>query len=169
MELAGIGPAPMTAMLLAELGADVIRVDRLSDAGLGIALESKYQLLSRSRRSIAVDLKRPEGRDLVLDLVASADALIEGFRPGVTERLGLGPDACAERNPRLVYGRVTGWGQEGPLSQAAGHDMNYIALTGALAAIGAPSSAPGAASAPAPAIRCCSRSPRLGTAPPVGC
>ena len=108
MELAGIGPAPMTAMLLAELGADVIRVDRLSDAGLGIALESKYQLLSRSRRSIAVDLKRPEGRDLVLDLVASADALIEGFRPGVTERLGLGPDACAERNPRLVYGRVTG-------------------------------------------------------------
>ena len=142
MELAGIGPAPMTAMLLAELGADVIRVDRLSDAGLGIALESKYQLLSRSRRSIAVDLKRPEGRDLVLDLVASADALIEGFRPGVTERLGLGPDACAERNPRLVYGRVTGWGQEGPLSQAAGHDMNYIALTGALAAIGRADAAP---------------------------
>jgi alpha-methylacyl-CoA racemase len=136
VELAGIGPCPMTAMLLAEMGADVIRVDRTSDSGLGINLNARFQLLQRSRRSIAVDLKSEAGRDLVLELVASADALIEGFRPGVTERLGLGPDECAARNPALVYGRVTGWGQTGPMSHAAGHDLNYIALTGALSSVG---------------------------------
>ncbi len=139
IELAGIGPAPMAAMLLAELGAEVVRVDRVADAGLGIALEPKYRLLNcsraqlfpgstvpglnRSRPSIAVDLKSPEGRELILDWVEGADALIEGFRPGVTERLGLGPEPCAKRNPRLVYGRVTGWGQAGALSQAAGHAL----------------------------------------------
>ena len=136
VELAGIGPAPMAAMLLAELGAEVIRVDRVADAGLGIGMAPQYQLLQRSRPSIAVDLKSDEGKALVLELVAGADALLEGFRPGVTERLGLGPEDCWAQNARLVYGRVTGWGQDGPLSQAAGHDINYIALTGALAAIG---------------------------------
>ena len=136
IELAGIGPCPMCAMLLAELGADVVRVDRVTDSGLGIDMAPEYHLLNRSRPSIAVDLKHPTGTETVLCLVERADALIEGFRPGVTERLGLGPEDCAARNPRLVYGRVTGWGQEGPLARAAGHDLNYIALTGALDAIG---------------------------------
>ena len=136
IELAGIGPCPMCAMLLAELGADVVRVDRLTDSGLGIGMAPEFHLLNRSRPSIAVDLKHPDGVETVLRLVESADALIEGFRPGVAERLGLGPEACAVRNPRLVYGRVTGWGQEGPLAKSAGHDLNYIALTGALDAIG---------------------------------
>ena len=136
IELAGIGPCPMCAMLLAELGADVVRVDRLTDSGLGIDMTPEFHLLNRSRPSIAVDLKHPEGVETVLHLVDGADALIEGFRPGVTERLGLGPEHCATRNPRLVYGRVTGWGQDGPLAKAAGHDLNYIALAGALAAIG---------------------------------
>jgi alpha-methylacyl-CoA racemase len=136
VELAGIGPGPFCAMLLAELGADVLRVDRTENASLGIAKPVRYDLMNRSRRSIAVDLKKPEGVETVLRLVAQADALIEGFRPGVTERLGLGPDACLARNPRLVYGRMTGWGQTGPLSQAAGHDWNYIAITGALHPIG---------------------------------
>ena len=136
IELAGIGPCPMCAMLLAELGADVVRVDRLVDSGLGIGMAPEHQLLNRSRPSIAVDLKHPDGVETVLRLVEGADALIEGFRPGVTERLGLGPEACAARNPRLVYGRVTGWGRTGPLAGAAGHDLNYIALTGALDAIG---------------------------------
>ena len=136
VELTGIGPAPMCGMLLAELGADVVRVDRVEAAGLGVDLEPQFQLLHRSRPSIAVDLKHPEGVGLVLDLVERADALIEGFRPGVTERLGIGPDDCAARNPRLVYGRVTGWGQDGPLAQAAGHDINYISITGALYSIG---------------------------------
>ena len=136
IELAGIGPCPMCAMLLAELGADVVRVDRLSDSGLGIGMAPEHNLLNRSRPSIAVDLKHPEGVETVLRLVEGADALIEGFRPGVTERLGLGPEDCMARNPSLVYGRVTGWGQDGPLARAAGHDLNYIALTGALDAIG---------------------------------
>src|SRR5580658_3733270 len=136
IELAGIGPGPMCAMLLSDMGADVLRVDRAADAGLGIAMDSKYSLLNRGRRSVAFDLKRPEAIEAVLKLVEKADALIEGFRPGVTERLGLGPDDCLKRNPRLVYGRMTGWGQEGPLAQAAGHDINYISVTGALAAIG---------------------------------
>lgn len=142
IELGGIGPNPMCAMLLADMGANVIRVDRVADSGLGIPMAPKYSLLDRSRRSIAVDLKQREGVDLVLGMVEQADALIEGFRPGVMERLGLGPDDCAQRNPKLVYGRVTGWGQEGPLSMAAGHDLNYISLIGASHSIGRPGSPP---------------------------
>lgn len=136
IELAGIGPGPMAAMLLADLGATVLRIDRPEPAALGIERPLKYNLLLRNRHSIAIDLKTDAGRDLVLRLVEDADGLIEGFRPGVTERLGLGPDACLQRNQRLVYGRMTGWGQTGPLAQVAGHDLNYIALTGLLDAIG---------------------------------
>ena len=136
IELAGIGPCPMCGMLLAELGADVLKLDRLQPAGLGVQTPTAHSFLHRSRRSVALDLKRPEGSELVLKLCERADALIEGFRPGVTERLGIGPAVCATRNARLVYGRVTGWGQTGPLAQAAGHDLNYIGLTGALHAIG---------------------------------
>ena len=142
IELAGIGPAPMCAMLLSDLGAEVLRIDRTADAGLGIAIETRYSLLNRGRRSIAFDLKRPEATEALLRLTAKADALIEGFRPGVMERLGLGPDVCLARNPRLVYGRMTGWGQEGPLALAAGHDINYIALSGALHTIGRRGEAP---------------------------
>lgn len=142
IELAGIGPGPMCAMLLSDMGADVLRIDRTADAALGIAMETKYSLLNRGRRSVALDLKRPEAIEAVLKLVEKADALIEGFRPGVTERLGLGPDDCLKRNPRLIYGRMTGWGQEGPLAHAAGHDINYIALSGALASIGRKGEAP---------------------------
>jgi alpha-methylacyl-CoA racemase len=127
IELAGIGPGPFCAMLLSDLGAEVIRVDRIENAG-----QKNAGALLRGRRSIAVDLKNPRGVATVLKLVDKADALLEGFRPGVTERMGLGPDVCLKRNPRLVYGRMTGWGQDGPMSQAAGHDINYIALTGAL-------------------------------------
>jgi alpha-methylacyl-CoA racemase len=129
IELAGIGPGPFCGMMLSDMGADVIRVDR-SGARAG------RDVLARGRRSIAVDLKNPEGRDAVLRLCEGADALFEGFRPGVTERLGLGPEDCMARNPRLVYGRMTGWGQDGPMAQAAGHDINYISLAGALHAIG---------------------------------
>ncbi len=136
VELAGIGPGPFCAMLLADLGAEVIRVDRSSQVDIGIDHGRKYSVLNRSRKSISVDLKNPDGIETVLKLVENADALIEGFRPGVTERLGLGPDECMERNPALVYGRMTGWGQEGPMAHAAGHDINYISLTGALHAIG---------------------------------
>src|SRR3981189_1055809 len=136
VELAGIGPAPMCAMLLADLGATVLRVERMQPSGLGIHKPSRFEIMKRSRHAIAVDLKNLQGVDIILRLVAGADAFIEGFRPGVTERLGIGPDACLQRNPRLVYGRMTGWGQSGPLAQAAGHDLNYIALTGVLHAIG---------------------------------
>ena len=136
VEMAGIGPGPYAAMLLAELGADVLRIDRPVSGGLGIAQPSQTDLLARSRRSVAVDLKSPDGVALVADLAASADGLIEGFRPGTMERLGLGPTELRARNPRLAYGRVTGWGQDGPLARAAGHDLNYLALTGALHAIG---------------------------------
>ncbi len=132
IELAGIGPGPFAAMLLSDQGADVIRVDR---PGGGGPFGSNDNTL-RNRRSIAVDLKQPEGIDTVLRLVEQADALIEGFRPGVTERLGLGPDVCLERNPKLVYGRMTGWGQDGPYAPYAGHDLNYIALAGVAAHIG---------------------------------
>ena len=142
IELAGIGPAPMCAMLLSDLGAEVLRIDRTADAGLGIAIETKYSLLNRGRRSVAFDLKRPEATAALLRLIEKADALIEGFRPGVMERLGLGPDVCLARNPRLVFGRMTGWGQEGPLAMAAGHDINYIALSGALHSIGRRGEAP---------------------------
>jgi alpha-methylacyl-CoA racemase len=136
VELAGIGPAPMAAMMLSDMGAEVIRVDRLTASGLGIPMPKKFNFLGRGRKSIAVDLKNPEGIDALLELIDKADILIEGFRPGVMERLGMGPEVCLERNPKLVFGRVTGWGQEGPLSKSAGHDLNYIALSGALHAIG---------------------------------
>ena len=142
IELAGIGPCPMTAMLLAELGADVLKIDRILPSGLGVDIPPEHRLLERSRRSAAVNLKHPEGVALVLSLCEAAEILIEGFRPGVTERLGIGPEPCRARNPRLVYGRVTGWGQSGPLAHAAGHDLNYIALTGALSAIGRAGQAP---------------------------
>ena len=136
IELASIGPGPMCAMLLADLGADVIRIDRVEPSGLGVPLDPRFDITARSRRTVALDLKQAAGRDAVLRLIDGADVLIEGFRPGVAERLGLGPDACLARNPKLVYGRMTGFGQSGPLAQAAGHDINYIALTGALHAIG---------------------------------
>jgi alpha-methylacyl-CoA racemase len=136
VELAGIGPGPMCAMLLADLGATVIRIDRKQPVAQGIARPLRLNTLLRNRGAIALDLKLPAAIDAVLELVEQADALIEGFRPGVTERLGLGPDACLARNPRLVYGRLTGWGQDGPLSMRAGHDINYLALTGLLDAIG---------------------------------
>lgn len=142
IEMAGIGPGPMCAMLLADLGAEVVRIDRMAAADLGMPRDPKTDLLLRGRRSLAVDLKTPEGVACVLRLIESADALIEGFRPGVMERLGLGPDVCSARNSRLVYGRMTGWGQEGPLAQAAGHDINYISLVGALDAIGREGEAP---------------------------
>lgn len=136
VELAGIGPGPMCAMLLADLGATVIRVDRKQPAALGIERPLRFNTLLRNRGAIALDLKDPRAVELVLELIEHADALIEGFRPGVTERLGLGPDVCLARNPRLAYGRLTGWGQDGPLSKYAGHDINYLALTGILEAIG---------------------------------
>ncbi|MEY2753710.1 MAG: alpha-methylacyl-CoA racemase [Actinomycetota bacterium] len=133
IEIAGIGPGPFAAMLLADMGAEVIRVER-AQAVRGPAPETPhYDVMLRGRRNVALDLKNPEGVATLLDLVASADALIEGFRPGVMERLGVGPDVCLARNPRLVFGRMTGWGQEGPYAQAAGHDINYISLAGALA------------------------------------
>jgi len=150
VEMAGIGPGPFAGMMLADLGATVTRVDRLS-AGFGGAgwvrgpstmAAVRADVVSRGRRSIAVDLKSDEGVELVLRLIDSADVVIEGYRPGVMERLGLGPEVCLERNPRLVFGRMTGWGQDGPLAQAAGHDINYISLSGALAAIGRHGEAP---------------------------
>ncbi|MEQ8695696.1 MAG: CaiB/BaiF CoA-transferase family protein, partial [Bauldia litoralis] len=142
VELAGIGPAPMACMLLSDLGADVLRIDRLVAADLGVPGDPRKEVLNRGRRSAAVDLKNPEGVETVLRLAEKADVLIEGFRPGVTERMGLGPEVCHARNPGLVYGRMTDWGQDGPLAHAAGHDLNYIALTGALHAIGPKDSRP---------------------------
>src|SRR5690349_12060746 len=136
VEIAGVGPGPCCAMMLADMGAEVIRVDRVEPIELGIDKAPRYELLNRGRRSVAIDLKRPEGVEAVRRLVGRADGLIEGFRPGVMERLALGPEPCLAANPRLVYGRVTGWGQDGPLAGAAGHDINYIALAGALGAIG---------------------------------
>ena len=133
VELAGLGPGPFAGMVLADLGARVTLVDR---PGGGIDYAAGQTILNRGKRSIAVDLKSPQGRQVGLQLVEQADILIEGFRPGVAERLGVGPDVCLERNPRLVYGRITGWGQEGPLSHTAGHDINYIAIAGALHPIG---------------------------------
>ncbi|WP_137295525.1 CaiB/BaiF CoA transferase family protein [Nocardioides dongxiaopingii] len=133
VEIAGLGPGPHACMILADLGADVIRVERPGPPGLG---GGPAMLLNRGRPSVALDLKNPDAAAVVLRLVADADLLVEGLRPGVTERLGLGPETCLEINPRLVYGRMTGWGQEGPLARAAGHDMNYVAITGALFGLG---------------------------------
>ena len=136
VELAGLGPAPFTAMMLADHGADVIRIHPLKPRRGMPTVDTTADVLARGRGSIAADLKSRQGQDLVLDLVAMADGLIEGFRPGVAERLNLGPDICLARNPRLAYGRMTGWGQHGPLAERAGHDINYIGLSGALNAIG---------------------------------
>lgn len=141
VEIAGIGPTQLTGMLLADMGAQIIRIGR-EGSELGLNLPAHLDLMNRSRPTVAVDLKRAEGVELVLGLCETADGLFEGFRPGVMERLGLGPNACLERNPELVYGRMTGWGQDGPLAQAAGHDGNYVALTGVLASIGEKNRAP---------------------------
>ncbi|MFF2066616.1 CaiB/BaiF CoA transferase family protein [Streptomyces sp. NPDC058200] len=140
VELAGIGPGPFAAMTLADLGADVVRVDRPGGAGLGI--DPAYDLTNRNKRSVLIDLKAADGAARVLDLAERADVLIEGYRPGVAERLGVGPQECLRRNPQLVYGRMTGWGQEGPLAARAGHDIGYIAVTGALSMIGKAEEAP---------------------------
>ncbi|MEV6204151.1 CaiB/BaiF CoA-transferase family protein [Streptomyces sp. NPDC051771] len=134
VELAGIGPGPFAAMLLADLGADVVRVDRPGGPGLGV--DPAKDLTNRNKRSVLVDLKAPDGPAVLLDLAERADVLIEGYRPGVAERLGVGPEECLARNPRLVYGRMTGWGQDGPLAPTAGHDIGYIAVTGALGLVG---------------------------------
>ncbi len=131
VEFAGIGPGPFAAMLLSDMGAEVIRIDRK-----GGRVPHKTEITYRGRKAVALDMKRPEAVEAALKLIEKADALIEGFRPGVMERLGVGPEICLKRNPKLVYGRMTGWGQTGPLANAAGHDINYIALTGALHAIG---------------------------------
>ncbi len=136
VEMGGIGPGPMCAMLLADMGADVVRIERPGGDAMGLKTPPRFNLLLRGRPRIALDLKRASDVAIVLELIERADALVEGFRPGAMERLGLGPDVCLPRNPRLVYGRMTGWGQDGPLAHTAGHDLDYIALTGALAAIG---------------------------------
>lgn len=136
IEIAGIGPTQFCGMLLGDMGADVLRIERTDIGDSGIAIPPRFNLMNRSRSTITADLKSEEGKALVLSLCGKADALFEGFRPGVMERLGLGPGECLGRNPKLVYGRMTGWGQDGPLAQAAGHDANYIALSGVLGAIG---------------------------------
>lgn len=149
IEMAGLGPCPFAAMMLADMGAQVIRIERKSAPGAPTPfpmLGTKYDVLARGRRSLALDLKQPAAQAIALDLIAKADVVLEGFRPGVMERLGLGPDACLARKAALVYGRVTGWGQSGPLAQAAGHDINYIALSGMLHAMGR------AAAPPAPPL-----------------
>ena len=142
LEFEAIGPAPFAGMLLADMGADVLVVDRPGDSGLGLKRERWFDVMMRGKRSVCLDLKAPGSAQVALDLIEKADALIEGFRPGVMERLGLGPDAALERNPRLVYGRMTGWGQDGPLAPRAGHDINYIALAGVLNAFGRKGEAP---------------------------
>jgi alpha-methylacyl-CoA racemase len=142
LEVAGIGPGPFAGMMLSDMGADVIRIDRADRVKGGDPANPPRDILARGRRSVAVDLKNPEGIETVLAMVEQADVILEGFRPGVMERLGLGPEVCLARNPGIVFGRMTGWGQEGPLASAAGHDINYIALTGALHAIGRRGEAP---------------------------
>lgn len=138
VELAGIGPAPLCCALLSDMGADVLRIDRNTDPGLGLGQPVKADIGRRGRHSVSVDMKHPKGIETVKRLIADADVLIDPFRPGVTEKLGIGPDDCAALNPKLVYGRMTGWGQTGPLAKVAGHDLNYLAITGVLHAIGAP-------------------------------
>jgi alpha-methylacyl-CoA racemase len=135
IEIAGIGPGPFAAMMLSDMGADVVRVDRAQSVERGFD-PGWMEVLNRGRRSVGIDLKQPDGVETILRMVEQADALIEGFRPGVAERLGIGPDVCHAHNPKLVYGRMTGWGQDGPYAHAAGHDINYIALAGALAHFG---------------------------------
>ena len=142
LEFEAIGPGPFCGMMLADMGADVLLVDRASDAGLGLGRDRQFDVMLRGRRSVTLDLKTASGVAAALLLADKADALIEGFRPGVMERLGLGPDVILARNAKLVYGRMTGWGQEGPMAQRAGHDINYIALSGALHAIGRSGQAP---------------------------
>ena len=145
IEMVGLGPCPFAAMMFADMGAEVIRIDRPQVAGAANPfpmLGTKYDVMARGRRSLALDLKQAQDRATLLELVGKADALIEGFRPGVMERLGLGPDVCLQKNPRLVFGRMTGWGQDGPLAQVAGHDLNYVALSGMLHAMGRPDSPP---------------------------
>ena len=151
VELAGLGPCPHAAMVLADLGADVVRVER-PRGGLQTGAFGRDQTL-RNRRSIAADLKTTDGVETVLRLAEQADILVEGFRPGVAEKLGVGPDVCLDRNPRLVYGRVTGWGQDGPLAQRAGHDINYLGLTGTLATLGPRGRAAGAPAQPGRRLR----------------
>ena len=142
IELGSIGPGPMCAMLLADMGATVLRIERKEPGALGVQRPPRFDLLLRNRPALPLDLKQRASVDLVLDLVSRSDVLLEGFRPGVTERLGLGPDVCLARNPKLIYGRLTGWGQTGPLANTVGHDINYIALTGSLHAIGRAGQAP---------------------------
>ena len=136
IEIAGIGPSQLCGMILADMGAEIIRIERLSSEDTGVSIPERFNLMNRSRPALAVDLKSPAGIDFVLQLCESADALFEGFRPGVMERLGLGPSECMARNQKLVFGRITGWGQSGPLADSAGHDANYLGISGALAAIG---------------------------------
>ncbi len=142
VEMVGLGPAPFCAMMFADMGAEVIRIDRKKSGGDTGNQDYRFDITARGRRSLAIDLKQPDAAETVLQLIDRADVLIEGFRPGVMERLGLGPEVCHARNPKLVYGRMTGWGQYGPLAHAAGHDINYIALSGALHAIGRPGEPP---------------------------
>ncbi|MCA8900593.1 MAG: CoA transferase [Hyphomonas sp.] len=141
IELAGLGPAPFGAMLLADMGAEVIRIDRMG-GGSGIGVDPKFDVLARNRKNVRLDLKHPDGKQALMRMIEQADGLIEGFRPGVLERLGFAPDDLLARNPRLVIGRMTGWGQDGPLALTAGHDINYIALTGALFSIGSKNGPP---------------------------
>lgn len=136
LEVGGVGPGPFCTMLLADMGAEVVRIDRKHAGESGLPLERRFEVMFRGKRSVAMDLKKGVAVEAVRRMVARADVLVEGFRPGVMERLGLGPDVCLQVNPKLVYGRMTGWGQDGPLAKAAGHDLNYIALSGALHAIG---------------------------------
>ena len=136
VEFGGVGPGPFCAMLLSDMGAEVLRVDRTSPSGLGVEKEIRFDTTRRGRRSVAVDMKSEGGREVVRNLIDQADGLIEGFRPGVMERLGFGPDDCLACNPKLVYGRMTGWGQDGPLANHVGHDINYLAISGALSMIG---------------------------------
>lgn len=142
VELAGQGPAPFACALLADFGADVVLIDRPPASGWKLDVPRKYDFYMRNKRSVAIDLKSPEGMATAKAMIARADVLVEGYRPGVVERLGLGPDVCLDLNPRLIYGRMTGWGQEGPMVQEAGHDINYLALTGALHALGQAGSPP---------------------------
>ncbi len=142
VEFAGIGPGPFCGMLLADMGAEVISVDRTIPHGLGIKKETRFSPINRNRPSMALDLKSKEGRDVALRLINQSDALVEGFRPGVMERLGLSPQECWKTNPKLVFGRVTGWGQEGPLAQTVGHDLNYLAISGLLPFLGAKNTKP---------------------------